>query len=311
MASNTQKPFTYIDPRTGQQNTVMVSAVQRKQLKRYLKNLAKQVKQQQKLAGKQPLQLPEIGGLGMAAPVMQPSFPMNQPLVSGSQPFAFNQNILTQQPLSCGVPQTGWIGPTLSAMAASSRFAMSLDPENSIFVNTTNPLMLGYRSAYELLGACQLAVQGVSNKEFSQALWPAVPADTTVTPTATTVFGVRIRITNSVLNFKFGTYSIQIKNGATVQSTIQCVVRKLPLDIVVLSISNNAGIAQVVPNIAPAATWLLATNPALVANSDVLYVETLNQRDIGTIGTQAPVQFPVIGDTYDVYDAASDNGEDD
>jgi hypothetical protein len=198
----------------------------------------------------------------------------------------------------------------LAVMASQSRFAMSLDPENSIFVGPTDPLMLSYPSVSQLLLACQLAVQGDATKVDNMALWPAqgVPTNLTVAAGLARVFGIRVRVSNSVLNFKFGTYRIQMVSAASgvpvVQSTVNVVVRKLPIDIIILSISNAAGIATVVPNEDPGVRLLAADNPALVPTSDVIYVEGLNQRDLGFASPLQNTQ--VVSQFRDTYDANSE-----
>jgi hypothetical protein len=191
------------------------------------------------------------------------------------------------------MPQTGWLGPALSALASQSRFAISLDPENSIFVNTTNPLILAYPSPDALLAACQMAVQGDATKGFNQAVVANPVVNVTLAAaTGTKVFGLRIRITDSVLNFKFGTYQINFTDATSttpvVRATFNVVARKLPVDVICLSVSNSAGLATVVPSTDAGIQVLAASNAALTPGQDALYVETLNQRDLGYINNMMP-----------------------
>jgi len=203
-------------------------------------------------------------------------------------------------------------------MAAQSRFAISLDPENQVFVNSTDPLLLAYPDPYQLLTACQLAVQGDATKAFNQIVVASPVVNVTLAvSTGTKVFGLKIRITDSVLNFKFGTYQIQFIDAAStapvVRATFNVIARKLPVEVVCLSISNAAGLATIVPSTDAGIRVLAASNTALTPAQDALYVETLNQRDLGYISNLTP-QFiqpgtPQIGvptgmplDTYDTYD---------
>jgi hypothetical protein len=195
---------------------------------------------------------------------------------------------LTPYSSSCSgacFPNVGWMGPALSAMGAARRWVMSMDPENQLIVAQGQPLLLAHDSPASLTNACALAVQGDGTKNIQEVAWPAVPADTTLTLTAgIKVFGVFVRISNSVLNFKFGTYNFRLLNGATVSGDVFVRVKKLPVEIVMLAITNVSGLASVTTNAAASVLFPLATNPSLLT-PDVLYCETLNMRDMGDVIT--------------------------
>jgi hypothetical protein len=132
-----------------------------------------------------------------------------------------------------------------------------------------------------------LAVQGDGTKGIIEAAWPAVPADTTIAIGAgTKVFGALVRISNSVLNFKFGTYKFSLLDVAVVRATVWVRVRKLPMEIIILNISNVSGLGSIIPNTDARVRFLLADNPTLVSG-DILYAESLNMRDIGDPVTNA------------------------
>jgi hypothetical protein len=205
------------------------------------------------------------------------------------QPGMLAPNSLANLPSTCGAgcgPVWGWMGGVVSVLASQRRFAMSFDAENQLIIASTQPLTLGYSTPQALIQASSLAVQGQSAKNLNQAVWAAANLVVPCLATTTPVFGLRIRISNSVLNFKFGAYTLNFVNAAStvpvVQATITAQVRKLPLDIVFLSISNAGGIATVVPAIDAGVQLLLASNPALVAG-DVIYAESLNAHDLGDI----------------------------
>jgi hypothetical protein len=284
------KQFTYNDPDTGETRTVLVTGKQKSAIKKYLK----QRKSALKHAGANiPGSVPgfpgsaPFGGPSFGYPGGVPSFA--PPLVGGGMPIPLSNpgSIMPNLPSMCGStcsPGFGWIATVLATLVQQGRFCLSLDPENQVIPTSTQPLTLGYNDPSVLLQACLLAVQGDGTKNFAQALWAG--ADLTVAPATARVFGLRIRISNSVLNFKFGAYQMNFLDNATVRSTVLVQVRKLPVDLIILSISNTAGMATVVPTTLPGIQFLLASNPALV-NGDVIYAETLNQRDIGNISTFA------------------------
>lgn len=181
------------------------------------------------------------------------------------------------------ISKFGWIGKALSVMGNTRRWAVSLNPSNQIIINQSFPLMMVHDSPVEVLNACRIAVQGEGAKTINQSLAPSPAANFTVSAGTKKVFGVRVRISNSVLNFKFGTYNIQLLDGAVLLGQVFVVVKELPLDIVMLGISNVSGQATIIPIAVPNVTMNSADNPALVAGSDVVHAESLNMRDIGNI----------------------------
>jgi hypothetical protein len=180
----------------------------------------------------------------------------------------------------------GWMAPIFSKMGQTRRWAWSLNPSNQVIVTGTStvqqPLLMIHKSGGEVLNAARLAVQGKSEKIIGQTVWPVVPADTSVTLTGTTVFGVRVRVSNSVLNFKYGAVNIRVLDGATLRGEVWVQVNQLPLDLILMTIAFANGLASIVPVVNPIVTFLLANNTALVSG-DVLYAESLNMRDIGDI----------------------------
>lgn len=180
----------------------------------------------------------------------------------------------------------GWIGPAITKLGNTRRWNIAQNPANQIFIEPGKPVETLYNSPHELLAAARLAVAGNAAKIWQQAPWAA--ADLSLTLTGATVFGVRIRITNSVLNYKFGAVKIGILSGATVLSTITVLSSQLPVDLIALTINDAAGRATVVGVANPIVRFLLADNTALVAG-DQLYAESLTARDIGDItGEGAP-----------------------
>jgi hypothetical protein len=180
----------------------------------------------------------------------------------------------------------GWIGPTFTRMANSRRWAWSLNPANQIIIAGTailsQPLMMVHNSPADVLNAARLAVQGDSVKIIAQALWPVVPADTSLTLTGSKVFGVRVRVSNSVLNFKYAAVNIRLLDAATLRGEIWVQVNQLPLDVIIFAVTSANGLASIVPITSPVITFLLANNAGLVSG-DALYAESLNMRDIGDI----------------------------
>jgi len=182
--------------------------------------------------------------------------------------------------------KVGWVASLMSKMGQTRRWAWSLNPANQIIITGTptiqQPLLMVHSSGGEVLNAARLAVQGKADKIIAQAAWPAVPADTSLTLTGTTVFGVRVRVSNSVLNFKYAAVNIRVLDAAVLRGEIWIQVNQLPLDVIIFTIAYANGLASIVPVVNPIITFLLLNNVGLVSG-DILYAETLNMRDIGDI----------------------------
>jgi hypothetical protein len=173
----------------------------------------------------------------------------------------------------------GWVVPELSKMALSKRWVRSLDNESPIYVST-GPTLLGTEGPVELVNACKTAIAGSGTKNSQDGVW----ADTDLSLDLGTnkSFGVLVRITNSPNLFKFGSYEIELLDNATSLGVIKVRANSVPLDIIILGISNVAGVASVIPVAQPIVKFTDSTNNSLAAG-DVLYAETLNQRDLGKI----------------------------
>jgi hypothetical protein len=190
--------------------------------------------------------------------------------------------------------QFGWIGPTLSECGATARYALSLNPDNDVIIANTYPLECLSTSPASLINACMLAVQGDSGKTYASYIATATQATTNQTIDLTTntknAFGAFVRISNSTTNFGYGTYEIQLANNATVMSSILIQVTSLPVEVIILAISNNAGKGSVTQDPAPKII-IPFSNSAGVGNlnyntvktADIFYAETLNMRDIGNV----------------------------
>lgn len=190
---------------------------------------------------------------------------------------ALKTNVLAQKNMKY---KYGWLGPVLNQLGNTKRWALARHPENQAYIVGNFPLLTVYNSPQELLNACRIAVQGSAAKIFAQAPWAGV--DLVQTLTGTKVFGVKVRITNSFLNFRYGAYNVRLLDGATLLGQVVVLASHIPVDIVILATNNAAGQATVVPITNPVVTFLAAENTALVTN-DQIYAESLNMRDIGDI----------------------------
>jgi len=180
----------------------------------------------------------------------------------------------------------GYLAPLLTAMANTRRWAVATRPENVVIVNQAYPVQLLAMNPVELLNNVRIAAQGSAVKAVAQNLMPAAGADLTLNLGNIKSFGVRVRITDSPLNFKFGAYTITLNDGASAIAQVYLLGSKLPADVVILGISNAGGQATVVPILNPQVVITgSASGSATVSSSTNIFVETLNLRDLGVVGS--------------------------
>jgi len=181
----------------------------------------------------------------------------------------------------------GYMGPVLTAMANTRRWCVVSRCENSVIINQAYPLQLLQQSPLELLNAVKIAAQGSAVKATSQAIMPAAGADLTLNLGVVKSFGVMVRITDSPLNFKFGTYTVQLLDGAVILGQVYITGAKLPVEIYLLGISNAGGQATAAsianPQIKILGSAAVTDPSATVSSSTYVFAQTLNMRDIGSV----------------------------
>lgn len=206
-------------------------------------------------------------------------------------PLTSPSNSIGQQQ---SLTQFGWIGPAIGTLGNTSRWSCSLNPDNEIVAAQGYPLATLATTPAALLNAAMIAVAGSAGKTATSAVWDvATPAAVSLdlTINTTIAFGARVKISNSINDFTFATYEIQLAQDTTVLSYIWVEVTSLPVDIIILAINFNAGQATIVGDSSPHVIFPYSTTPGDIGNlnaasfqaADVLYAETLNMRDIGNI----------------------------
>lgn len=199
--------------------------------------------------------------------------------------------LASRTPNALGAPAPdaafGYLAPVLTAMANTRRWAVATRNDNTVIINQNYPLQLVSQTPLELLNACRISAQGSAVKATAQAVMPAAGADLTLNLGNVKSFGVRVRLTDSPLNFKFGTYTIQLKDGSTVLGQVYLTAAKLPGEVILLGVSNAGGQATNTSIANPQVTIIgsAATTDAsaTVSSSTFVFVETLNMRDIGVV----------------------------
>jgi hypothetical protein len=202
-------------------------------------------------------------------------------------------------PTANSLTSFGWMGQALGDMGNASSWADSLNPDNQIIIPQGYPLESMATTPAALLNACLIACAGNGVKNYASVSITAPAAGTPQTinlgVTATQAFGIRVRISNALTSFKFGTYEIILASAATVASAISYVlvqVGSLPVDVIILAQSNTAGKGTIIGTTTPYLVIPFNTvasglpggiNLGSVVAGDVWYAETLNMRDIGNI----------------------------
>jgi len=190
----------------------------------------------------------------------------------------------TLGPADLGAAQFGYLGPVLTKMANSRRWAVVTSDANQVIVQQAYPLQLLQTTPIDLLNAARIAAQGSAVKAYESAFMPAAGADLTINLGTVRSFGVRVRISDSPLEFKFGSYNVKVKDGATVLGEIEVLANKLPAEVIILGISNAGGQATCTTIVNPQVVVAGSANgSSTVTASTTVWAETLNLRDVGTV----------------------------
>lgn len=186
---------------------------------------------------------------------------------------------------AASLKQFGWIGPAISNMGNSARWACSLNSDNEVIAGTNMPLESMATTPAALLNACMIASLGNGIKNTAAAsLTNGTAATIDLSTGGAIAFGARIKLSNSITNFKFSTYEFQLATTATVIADVLVEATSLPVDVVILSISNTGGKATITPDQVPKVIIpATGVNAGSIVTGDVVYCETLNMRDIGNI----------------------------
>jgi hypothetical protein len=175
----------------------------------------------------------------------------------------------------------GWMAAVITEMANARTPAYSMVEGNEIIITQGYPLYLMQDTPAALESAARTAVQGSGTKNVQVAAFANPPVDLAVNHTGIKSFGVRVKITDSPLAFKYGIYRITLGDVGTALLDIQVRASVLPVDVVMLGVSNVGGQASVISIVSPRVTVTVADSTVAAAHS--LISETLNERDLGKI----------------------------
>jgi hypothetical protein len=174
----------------------------------------------------------------------------------------------------------GWLAPVLQVMGKNRLWAMPLSDGTSLVPVQGQPLFLKQDNAQDLYGACKTAVAGRGDKEFSLTTQVAVPVDQVLNFTQP-AFGLRVKLSNSPLNWKYSRYDLQIGDAAVAQGRLMARSASMPVDLVMFGISNTGGQASVIRLATPRLTLTAASSGTVLG--DVTDAETLNERDLNSL----------------------------
>jgi len=176
----------------------------------------------------------------------------------------------------------GFLVPILTALAEARSYLYAITQGTEFVISQNFPIYTQAAAPADFIDSCRQAVQGASVKAF--AMGKSVAATPLVIGLGTvTVFGVRVKINDSPLNFKYGVVHAQLFDLA-VSSTVPLVdvyVRTATNcnDFVMLAINNNGGQASITKILQPQVT-LVATDSQSFGTLECS-VESLNARDLG------------------------------
>lgn len=173
----------------------------------------------------------------------------------------------------------GWMQNIILSAAEARAIAYPISSRTEIIVAQGYPIYLTASSGNQIIAACKIAAQGSGNKAVATALMASPPVDTTLDLTTIQSFGVRVKIADSLNNFKYGIYDVQLLDGATVLSEVFVRAATNVVDFIMFGISNIGSQASIKPIAHPEVKVLAASSSLAAGNS--FTAETLNERDLG------------------------------
>jgi len=178
----------------------------------------------------------------------------------------------------------GWLNTALTKLAESRSHVLSVAPYCDVVPTQAYPLQLIPQTREALVLACKQAVLGSAVKAYGLTAVASTPVDITIDLGAVPSFGVHARISASLLNQQPGTFTCQTLDGSTVISEYYVLVAPgQVVDVISLGISSAGGQASVTRLANPKFKVIAATSQ-LTGGSQAVFAETLNIRDLGSIG---------------------------
>lgn len=223
-----------------------------------------------------------------------------------------------------GSANKAWLQDALHEMAKTGAVAMSLTPYCEIAVQNASATFHGYASPDELITSCLAAVQGEARKDTRSSNLNANAANVTDGTAAAgiPVFGWRLRLTGSALNFAYRPFIIDVgpildTAGAfsvpTPVITFAAIARRLPVDILILSPANAGGLMTIVPGTQAdvIATTTTTSRSGVVVRTlsdttQFAVFETLNARDLISRPTER--RTSLVPQDNDIYGERDDGG---
>jgi hypothetical protein len=177
--------------------------------------------------------------------------------------------------------EIGWLSAVLVEMADLRTPAYSMVPGNEVIIVQGYPLRTMHSTPEDLESACRTAVQGSGAKNVQVATFATPPVDLAVNHTAIKSFGVRVKLADSPLTFKYGIYHITLGEVGTALLAIQVRASRLPVDVIMLGVSNVGGQGSVISITSPRVTVTVLESTVTAASH--LISESLNERDLGRL----------------------------
>lgn len=163
----------------------------------------------------------------------------------------------------------------LARMVANQAYIAAAGARDVIVVNTAYPRLLQKMTLPQLVTQTRINVQGEATKKI---VIGTCSLDLTLDLTAIRCFGVRVRIAESIFDWRNGAVEFELRDNATPVAKWWAVPNSVPCDMIVLGISVASG--QAVPKaIAQPVLFVEATDNGVLTTTQIV-LESLNARDL-------------------------------
>lgn len=145
---------------------------------------------------------------------------------------------------------------------------------------TSGPTRLANQNPEALRALAATALNGFSRKDVTIGSIAAVPADLTVTaPADSKVIATLVTVAGSAYAFRRAPLKLTLAATGATTLSIVCYPKDTRAQFLVLSVTDNGNVGQVVASVQPILSWLVASHPGTAASEFSLSIESVNMRD--------------------------------
>lgn len=199
------------------------------------------------------------------------------------------QAVMRDDNMQAALVALGWMGRSIVEMAQNRSWVTSIGEGCDVFPTQGYPRFSMHATPLDYLSQAKLVVQGEGRKDFVQAT--ADGTNATVINLTRRSTGVRIKISDSAINFRNGTFDITLGDAAVALGQVFLKANRPSVEIVMLGISNTGGQASILGIATPRVT---VANSGSTPSTTLISAETINMYDLGALTADEATAQPSL-----------------